>query len=346
MSKKKAEKAEAVELSPFAEDIKNKYGEGVMIDSSFIYEEKQLIIPVSPLLDVGLNGGIPEGVMASFSGKPKCGKTTLALQFAANAQMPEYGSKKVFYIDVEHRLKKMNLSSIKHLKPLNVIRSAPGAILDAANFLNIITKTVKENPGCIVIVDSTSALCSNEELTSDIEGKTRPEVPGMLAKWTRQMSQILGLQKCVVILIQHVMQNQASKNGGVIEDGGQKVQYHGDVKIRSKWVEKWVPTGYDKPVGQVCHWDIVWGALGQPTDADGYIRYGDGIDYITESIMVGADLGLIDKSGAWFTCAFVEDTPKFQGQEKLRNYLVENPQHVVTLQAKIRETMGYGSIRA
>lgn len=336
----KNKKPDAVVLSQFEKDIQEKYGEGVLMDSSFIYEEKQLIIPVSPLLDVGLNGGIPEGVMASFSGKPKCGKTTLALHFAANAQRPEYGEKKVFYVDVEHRLKKMNLSSIKGLKPINVIRSAPGAILDAAKFLNIITNTVKENPGCIVIVDSTSALCSNEELTSDIEGKTRPEVPGMLAKWTRQMSQILGLQKCIVIVIQHVMQNQGY-GGGVSEDGGQKVQYHGDVKIRCKYIEKWTLSGHDKPVGQICHWDIVWGALGAPTDADGYIRYGEGIDFLTELIMVGIDLGFINKGGAWFTCTYLDEQPKFQGQEKLRNFLVENQEAAVVLNSKIREMMAY-----
>lgn len=336
MSKKKAQ---VEEKDPFKEMMSKKYGD-VFVDSSFIEEEQQLIVPVSPLLDVGLNGGIPEGVLASFSGKPKCGKTTLALHFAATCQRPEYGSKKVFYVDVERRLAKKNLKSIAGLKPMQIVRSEEGNLLDAAAFLNISKDLVKNNPHSLLIIDSTSALCDNEELTNDIEGKTRPGVPGILAKWTRQMSQILGISKCIVILIQHVQQNQGY-GGGVSEDGGQKVQYAGDVKIRCKYIEKWTPTGYDKPVGQVCHWDIMWGALGQPTDADGYIRYGEGIDEVTELIMVGSDLGFISKGGSWFTCDFLPDTPKFQGQEKLRTFLSEDVERIDVLRKKIREVMAY-----
>lgn len=344
MGRKKKEDIEVVEQDTQTE-TKTKKKVNIldtnMMSADFIMDEEHIIVPVSPLLDIGLNGGIPEGVLASFSGKPKCGKSTLALHFAANAQQPEYGSKKIFYFDVERRLQKKNLKSIKHLSvsDVNVIRSEKGHILDAASFLNGVTKVVNENPGSVVIVDSTSSLCSNDELTTEIGEKRRPDVPVLLAQWTRQMSQILGIQKCIIILIQHVMDKQ-SYGGGITEDGGQKVQYHGDVKIRCKYVEKWTPSNSEKQIGQICHWDILWGALGQPSPADGYIRFGDGIDVETELIMVGTDLGLISKGGAWFTCDYLEGQ-KFQGQENLRSFLVENPEHCLTLAKQIREIIGY-----
>lgn len=347
MGRKKKEDIEEVEV--VEKETKSKKKESIfdtnMMSADFIMDEEQIIIPVSPLLDIGLNGGIPEGVMASFSGKPKCGKSTLALHFAANAQQPEYGSKKIFYFDVERRLAKKNLKSIKHLDvtKVNVIRSEKGSILDAASFLNGVTKTVNENPGSVIIVDSTSALCSNDELTTEIGEKRRPDIPVMLAQWTRQMTQVLGIQKCIIILIQHVMQQQGY-SAGITEDGGQKVQYHGDVKIRCKYTEKWTPSTSDKQIGQICHWDILWGALGQPNPADGYIRFGEGIDVPTELIVVGSDLGLITKGGAWFTCDYlagVVENNKFQGQEKLRSFLVENPEHAASLAKEIRGIMAY-----
>lgn len=351
MGRKKKEDIEVVEQEQ-SQEVKTKKKANIldtnMMSADFIMDEDQIIIPVSPLLDIGLNGGIPEGVIVSISGKPKCGKSSLCLHFCANAQQPEYGSKKIFYFDIERRLAKKNLQSIKHLDipNVNVIRSEKGSILDASSFLNTSNKIINENPGCVIVLDSTSALASNDELTSEIGEQTRPEVPRLLAKWTRQVAQVIGIQKCIIILIQHVMDKQ-SYGGGITEDGGQKVQYHGDVKIRCKYTEKWTPSNADKPIGQICHWDILWGALGAPSPADGYIRFGEGIDVPTELIMAGTDLGLISKGGAWFTCDYlngiVENNTsyKFQGQEKLRNFLTDNPEHVNTLSKQIREMMAY-----
>jgi RecA/RadA recombinase len=61
------------------------------------------VIPVSPAIDLGLGGGIREGSFVQMAGDPKSGKTTTAVQFAANCQKEEYGSRPVYYYDVEGR---------------------------------------------------------------------------------------------------------------------------------------------------------------------------------------------------------------------------------------------------
>jgi recombination protein RecA len=87
-------------------EIQKKYGEGVLMDASFLLDEEKIVIPVSPAIDIALRGGIPEGSVCTFSGKSGSGKSTTALQIAANAQKKEYGSRKIYYADVECRLKK------------------------------------------------------------------------------------------------------------------------------------------------------------------------------------------------------------------------------------------------
>src|SRR5437868_4850218 len=107
-------------------DIQKKYGDGVVFDASFLLDTPSKIIPTTPNLDVGLCGGIPEGSLVILSGPPKCGKSTLCLQIIKNAQ--ELLKKKAFYIDVEHRLKALNLTGIEGLdtspEVLQIIRSS------------------------------------------------------------------------------------------------------------------------------------------------------------------------------------------------------------------------------
>jgi recombination protein RecA len=71
-----------------------------------------------------------------------------------------------------------------------------------------------------------------------------------------------------------------------------------------------------------------------------YIRYGQGIDRHTEILNLASDIGLVHKAGAWFTLTTVEDKPKFQGAEKLRQYLIENPKTYEDLVKSVKETMG------
>jgi hypothetical protein len=70
------------------------------------------------------------------------------------------------------------------------------------------------------------------------------------------------------------------------------------------------------------------------------LRYGKGIDKYMESITLASDIGIIHKGGAWYTLSFLEDKPKFQGTEKVRNYLLENNQAYEVLVNNIKTTMG------
>lgn len=68
------------------EDVVKNFGDDIILTGNAIVDRKSVVIPVSPSLDIVLNGGIPEGSFVVLTGQPKCGKTTTSLDFAATAQ--------------------------------------------------------------------------------------------------------------------------------------------------------------------------------------------------------------------------------------------------------------------
>ena len=80
--------------------ITKKYG-NILVNGADVFEDLQnmKVIPVSPSLDYALGGGFREGTWVQMIGDPKSGKTTTALQFAANCQKKEYGERPIFYIN-------------------------------------------------------------------------------------------------------------------------------------------------------------------------------------------------------------------------------------------------------
>ena len=78
-------------MNSIEKDINKTFGENIILNGNSIIDTNSIIIPVSPVLDILLNGGIPEGSFVVLTGQPKCGKTTTSLYFAATAQDPKYG---------------------------------------------------------------------------------------------------------------------------------------------------------------------------------------------------------------------------------------------------------------
>ena len=130
-------------IEKILKDIEKQYGT-VLIDGLSLLDKEQTIISVSPSIDLALGGGIPSGTFVTFTSPPKFGKTNLALSFSANCQLPKYGSRDIFLIDSESRLKPRDLQ-IQGLDPskLTIIKSSPGNILSAQQFLGIVENIIK-----------------------------------------------------------------------------------------------------------------------------------------------------------------------------------------------------------
>jgi recombination protein RecA len=330
------------------EDVTKNFGDDIILNGNAIVDKKSVIIPVSPSLDIVLNGGIPEGSFVVLTGQPKCGKTTTSLDFAATAQRAEYkgdlkDTREVYYLNIEGRLKKRDLEGIPglNLDKFHVIGSQQGKILHAEEYLQIAEKIINEVPGCVLIIDSYSALCTEAEITSEMDKMQRADGAKLLAKFCRKVANVIPVNKNIVIGITHLMGNPTGYGAEFKEKSGQAIAYQTDIKLRAKTFKPWTLSADSTQIGQEIEWQVICSALGPPGgNITSYIRYGQGVDKYMEAITLGSDMGIIHKGGAWYTLTSLPDKPKFQGTEKLRQYLYDNEAAYIDLVKNIKVTMG------
>lgn len=330
------------------EDVSKNFGNDIILSANAIVDKDLVTIPVSPALDIILNGGVPEGSFIILTGQPKCGKTTTCLDLAGTAQNEKYiGDLKtprhVYYLNIEGRLKKRDLEGIPHLnlERFDVIGSQQGKILHAEEYLQIAERIINEIPGSILIIDSYSALCTEAEITSDMDKMQRADGAKLLAKFCRKVANVIPVNKNIVMGITHLMGNPGYGNVEWKEKSGQAIAYQTDVKLKAKYFKPWTLSANGNQIGQEVEWQTVCSALGPPgATISSFLRYGQGIDKQTELISLASDLGLINKGGAWYTLELSADKQKFQGVEKLRQYMVDNPTVYEELYTESRKMMG------
>jgi recombination protein RecA len=330
------------------EDIKKQFGDEVVVSANAVVDQKQVIIPVSPALDLGLGGGIPEGSFIIFTGQPKCGKTTSSLDFTATALKPEYQGdlkepRQAYYLNIEGRLKQRDLKGIEglDLDRFEIVGSQQGKILHGEEYLAIAERIINEIPGSILIIDSYSALCTEAEITSDMNKMQRADGAKLLAKFCRKVANVIPVNKNIVIGITHLMGNPTGYGKEFKEKSGQAVAYQTDVKLWAEKVEAWHIPATGPQVGQKVTWKTITSALGPPgIKSVSFLRYGQGIDKMSELVELCSDLGVIKKGGAWYTLESIKDKPKFQGAEKVRLYLLENPDHAKQLDKELKQMLG------
>ncbi len=324
-----------------------------LMSGTEVANRKFQIIPTTPSLDMGLRGGIKEGDWVLISGAPKTGKTTLALHVAANAQQEAYGSRNVFYIDVEGRIQEMHLRSIPHLDldRLKFIRSQDNMCMSAEDFLNAAINIIDSHPGCLLILDSLAALKTRAELDQAMgESGLRGGVNKLLSEFCAKLSQRMQTNKSIVISITQQMANVTGYGKSKIDKGGTAIQYAHTVKLVATHREQ-RPAVNGHIIGQICHWIVETSSLGPPFDKPKMlIRYGSGIDVIAELISIGTEYGFINKSGAWLTLDYMKNhvpewndeiskSFKFQGAEKTGQALIDNPEWQTILDKTIKRKL-------
>lgn len=334
----------------FKEDVIKNYGDNIMISATAVVDRDLISIPVSPSIDVVLNGGVPEGSFMILTGQPKCGKTTTSLDFAATAQKEEYqgdlkSPRHVYYLNIEGRLKKRDLEGIRNLNldRFSIIGSQQSKILHAEEYLQMAERIINEEPGSVLIIDSYSALCTEAEITSDMNKMQRADGAKLLAKFCRKVANVIPVNKNIVIGITHLMGNPGYGMVEWKEKSGQAIAYQTDIKLKAKYHKKWSLSDTSPQIGQEIEWEVMCSALGPPGGTiTSYIRYGYGIDKEMELLNLATDLGFVSKGGAWYTFDIGEgkSNPKFQGLEKSRQYLLDNPQLYDKLWQQVKETMG------
>jgi recombination protein RecA len=299
--------------------------ENFLIPVAALKEEQGRTFKTTLSLDIALSGGIPEGSSVLMSGKPKVGKTTLALHYVQQCHR-EDPTKKAFFFDVEGRLRTELLDCFPDLNRENIaiVRSNENKILSAEDFLNLVYTTLKDYPKCICILDSIAALCPEAELSSNIgDGVKMAGTASLMYKMFRRVSQILPVTKSTFIALTHMIANPnpgpGKKSYGV---GGNAPQYGASVWLEGGWKQDIEDTN-NKTIGQNAHFYIVASALGSPgADVSIPIIYGKGVDETMDLFNLACEFGIISKSGAWYTVPGNKE--KLQGQMNVIEHLRKN----------------------
>jgi recombination protein RecA len=275
-----------------------------------------------------------------MTGPEKVGKTVTALTFCANAQ--KHYERKVYYANIEGRLKKRDLEGITDLtldsEKMQIIGSTEGNILSAEKYLSIIDNIVHTQPGSLAIVDSFSALSSESELTGNLEDVQVMSVQKVLAKFCRRISNVLPINRVTVVGITHLMANVSRFGRGKtkVEKSGSALKYQVDVKLHASHSTPLMQG--DTQIGQTVHWQITTSAIGPPGQkVESHIRYGKGIWKEMELTDLLIDFGLIGKAGAWLK---LPNGEKIQGKVNLAKYLEENPDQYEIFRKEVFEMVG------
>lgn len=367
-----AKKAAANEEKEVIEtDLEKKYGAEAFVSARDFIARKREVIPVSPKLDLILGGGIPEGSFVIMAGPPKIGKTVTSLHFSGNAQKR---NRNIYYLNIEGRLKSRDLEGIPGLDidKMQIIGSYKldatdeekakvdkSKILMADDYLTIAERKIKDDPGCVVIIDSASQLLTEDEYTSDIDQQHRTPVAILLSRFCKRISNVLPVTKSIIIMIVHVVANTGGGHKTTSRTGGNKIQYAVDVDLECKFTEKWNVGGTKEDpgeqVGLKTHWITGSTGIAKPgMKTVSWIRFGAGIDENMELFELGKTVGLIEVSGAWYRPVFLEGTQyrdefwnekkkefkAYNGPENFLQFMSERPEITEVLRTKIREMLG------
>lgn len=289
---------------------------------------KREIVTCTISLDVGLGGGIPRGCTVVLFGPPKLGKTTVCLQYAANAQK-QYKAK-VFVFPIEGRLTNKVLGQIQNLSldidSFEVVM--PPAIYDkkgevvgnqkwpAEKWWDAIGETIQNNPGCVVVVDSIAQLSPEKEISEDMGYQDRGRRNQLEAQFCRRFGDMIVANRVICFLMTQIQANTSGYGAAIQPKIGNQLKHQADIILYGKSVEKWDATTTGRILGHDMKFVVLESAMGSPfTELQVPLRYGRGIDRIKDIYTNAINWDIIVKEGAWFSIPFAEIT-KADGKGK------------------------------
>lgn len=294
--------------------------------NSLVELEKQ-IIPISPCLDI-ITGGLLEGSVMIASGPPKNGKSLLALSICANAQKPENGNRNVWYLPIEGRLNKRDIEGIKDLNKdkFFVPQSTEDKIISGEEYFKIAKSAIFEDPGCVIVFDSLSMLCSEDEMSEEL-GKQymAPPIYKLVGQFFRQCATAIPIKRSIVIFIVQDSANVSGYGKKYVEKIPNTLKHQANYKIRANKTEI-ITDGNAVPIGLKPTWISEHSPITGPMRTiEGRITFGVGIDEVAEIFNLGLNLPntITKKNAGWYILDFF-DEEKIQGEENVINFLKEN----------------------
>ena len=326
---KERQKALAAALA----QIEKQFGKGsiMRMADGEVADDIEVVSTGSLGLDIALGiGGLPRGRVIEVYGPESSGKTTLTLQVIA--EMQKIGGTCAF-IDAEHAL------DVQYAQKLGVnlqelLISQPDTGEQA---LEITDALVRSGSVDLIVIDSVAALTPKAE----IEGEMGDSLPGLQARLMSQallkLTANINRTNCMVVFI-----NQIRMKIGVMfgspetTTGGNALKFYASVRLDIRRIGS-IKKG-DEVIGSETKVKVVKNKVAPPfKQANFDILYGEGISRHGEIVDLGAELNIVEKSGAWYS---YNGDRIGQGKDNAREFLRAHPEMAIEIENRIRENKG------
>ena len=281
-------------------------------------------------LDLALGvGGVPRGRIVEVYGPESSGKTTVALHMVAEVQK---NNGIAGFIDAEHALDPVYAKSIG-VDIDNLYISQPD---NGEQALEITETMVRSGAVDIVIVDSVAALVPKAEIDGEMGDSHVGLQARLMSQALRKLTGIISKYNCIVIFI-----NQLREKVGVMfgnpetTTGGRALKFYSSIRLDVRRVEALKQAG--EFVGNRTRIKVVKNKVAPPfKEAEFDIMFGKGISKEGDILDLATDLGVVNKSGAWFA---YNGTKIGQGRENAKQYLREHAEVCAEVEKKVRDQM-------
>ena len=313
--------------------IEKQFGKGAImkLGEGGVTKDVPVISTGSLGLDIALGiGGVPRGRVIEIYGPESSGKTTLALQIVAEAQ--KQGGMGA-YVDAEHAL---DLGYAKKLgvKTDDLLVSQPD---HGEQALEIAETLVRSGAIDVLVIDSVAALVPKAEIEGEMGDSHMGLQARLMSQALRKLTGTIARSHTVVIFI-----NQIRMKIGVMfgnpetTNGGNALKFYASVRMDIRRIGA-LKDG-DNIVGGRTRVKVVKNKMAPPfKEAEFDVLYGTGISRDGEIVDLGSEMGIVEKSGAWYS--FGGDRIG-QGREAAKNFLKEHPEIAQQIMSKVMERVG------
>jgi recombination protein RecA len=287
------------------------------------------VIPTGSFgLDLALGvGGYPRGRVIEIFGPESSGKTTLTLHAIAEAQ--KKGGIAAF-IDAEHAFDPTYAQKLG-INLDDLIISQPD---DGEQALEIADNLIRSGAIDIVVVDSVAALTPRAEIEGEMGDSKMGLHARLMSQALRKLTGTISKTKCTVIFI-----NQLREKIGVMfgnpetTTGGNALKFYASVRIDIRKSGAPIKDG-DNAIGSRVKVKVVKNKVAPPfRQAEFDVMYGEGISKVGEVLDLGVEMGIVGKSGSWFS---YQDTKLGQGRDAVKQLLKDNPELMEEIEAQIK----------
>ncbi|WP_236031233.1 recombinase RecA [Ktedonospora formicarum] len=324
-----SDREKAIELA--LQQIERRFGKGAIMKLGDTAKVQVEAIPTGSIaLDLALGvGGLPRGRIIEIYGPESSGKTTLCQHVIASAQ--KAGGFAAF-IDAEHAFDRVYASRCG-VDTNALLISQPDTGEQA---LEIVDSLVRSNAIDVVVVDSVAALVPRAEIEGEMGDSHVGLQARLMSQALRKLTGAISNSNCTVIFT-----NQLREKIGVMfgnpetTAGGKALKFYASVRLDIRRTDS-IKLGQDV-VGNRTRVRVIKNKVAPPfKSAEFDIMYSEGISREGGLIDIGLEMGLVKKSGAWFT---VGDIRLGQGRENAKEFLRQNSDVALAIDEQIRNNM-------